>query len=387
MFGGLVRLARTPEQLVDQTVQQQHGLVHQLFRRARQPDQAAEHRQPQTTLLVGGKLLGGVDHHRRQDGLLFQRVQHGVERNRLELDHHGIRPLRLASQGGEVGDHVQVAEALTQQLGGFRLRPDQGDPAPLLGDEALHLVQGGDHGVAFNRLGGEAERSHGQAQAPLVVGRDHVDRNVARLGRALQEVQQSQAVHVGQADVEHDRLGPEPAGQSRSGRALAGDHASEARIAHQLEQDRGEPRIVLDDQHHRVVGRDLVPIVRHRLDALRLDRRQGEGANHRTGRRPRQHGRLSLRTEIQRHVQRKGRTPAGPGGHPEFAAQHAGDLAADRQAQPRAAVLSAGGAVRLLERLEDDPLLVLWDADAGVLDLERQDLAGPVEVIVGRAPA
>jgi len=40
-------------------------------------------------------------------------------------------------------------------------------------------------------------------------------------------------------------------------------------------------------------------------------------------------------------------------------------LAADGQAQAGAAVLAAGAAVRLLERLEDDLLLVRRDADAG----------------------
>ena len=50
----------------------------------------------------------------------------------------------------------------------------------------------------------------------------------------------------------------------------------------------------------------------------------------------------------------------------DLAAEQPGDLAADRQAQARAAVLAAGAAVGLLERLEDDLLLVRRDADAGV---------------------
>ena len=50
----------------------------------------------------------------------------------------------------------------------------------------------------------------------------------------------------------------------------------------------------------------------------------------------------------------------------DLAAQQPGDLAADRQAQPRAAVLPARAAVGLLERLEDDLLLVRRDADARV---------------------
>ena len=50
------------------------------------------------------------------------------------------------------------------------------------------------------------------------------------------------------------------------------------------------------------------------------------------------------------------------------AAEQVGDLAADRQTQPGATVLAAGGAVGLLERTEDHLQLLLGDADAGVDD-------------------
>jgi hypothetical protein len=78
---------------------------------------------------------------------------------------------------------------------------------------------------------------------------------------------------------------------------------------------------------------------------------------------------------------------AGRGDDLQLAAQQAGDLAADRQAQARAAVLAAGGAVGLLEGLEDDPLLVLGNADAGVGDREGQHLARLVQVVVAQRPA
>ena len=50
----------------------------------------------------------------------------------------------------------------------------------------------------------------------------------------------------------------------------------------------------------------------------------------------------------------------------DLAAEKPRDLAADREAEAGAAVLAARGAVGLLEGLEDDALLVLGDADAGV---------------------
>src|SRR6185369_15362736 len=58
----------------------------------------------------------------------------------------------------------------------------------------------------------------------------------------------------------------------------------------------------------------------------------------------------------------------------DLAAEQTRDLAADREAETRAAVLAARRAVGLLERLEDEALLVARNADARVLDEEADDL-------------
>ena len=55
----------------------------------------------------------------------------------------------------------------------------------------------------------------------------------------------------------------------------------------------------------------------------------------------------------------------------DFAAEQVRQLAADRQSQAGAAVLAARAGVGLLERLEDDFLLVGRDADAGVASPRR----------------
>ncbi len=55
----------------------------------------------------------------------------------------------------------------------------------------------------------------------------------------------------------------------------------------------------------------------------------------------------------------------------DLAAQQVGQFAADRQPQAGAAVFAAGAGIGLLERLEDDSLLVQRNADAGIGDLER----------------
>src|ERR687894_629001 len=56
--------------------------------------------------------------------------------------------------------------------------------------------------------------------------------------------------------------------------------------------------------------------------------------------------------------------------HVERAAEQAGDLTRYREAEPSAAVLAARAALPLLEGLEDQPQLVLRDADSGVPDRE-----------------
>ena len=72
---------------------------------------------------------------------------------------------------------------------------------------------------------------------------------------------------------------------------------------------------------------------------------------------------------------------------PDLAAQQRGQFAADRQPQAGAAVLARGSRIGLLEGLEDQPLLVGRDADAGVLDRERDDLRRLAEHRMIGAPA
>ena len=61
-------------------------------------------------------------------------------------------------------------------------------------------------------------------------------------------------------------------------------------------------------------------------------------------------------------------------GQLDLAAEQLRDLAADRQAEPGPPEPAARRPVRLLERLEDDPVLVGRDADAGVGDAEGDHL-------------
>jgi hypothetical protein len=80
-----------------------------------------------------------------------------------------------------------------------------------------------------------------------------------------------------------------------------------------------------------------------------------------------------------RQVEREGATAADPTDHANFTAEQSRNFATDREAKTRAAVFSAGSAVGLLKCFEDDSLFFRRDADAGIVDRERYDLAGPVQ--------
>src|SRR6202008_1413649 len=76
------------------------------------------------------------------------------------------------------------------------------------------------------------------------------------------------------------------------------------------------------------------------------------------------------RAERLRQVQRERATTSRRARKLNFTTEQAGDLAADRQAQARPAILPARAPVGLLEGLEDDLLLVERNADSRVLDRE-----------------
>ena len=71
----------------------------------------------------------------------------------------------------------------------------------------------------------------------------------------------------------------------------------------------------------------------------------------------------------------------------DFAAEQAGQLAADGKTKAGAAIFAAGRGIGLLECLEDDLLLLLRNADAGVGDFESDDSGGLIEHRMIAAPA
>src|SRR5262249_25889173 len=85
--------------------------------------------------------------------------------------------------------------------------------------------------------------------------------------------------------------------------------------------------------------------------------------------------RASLFLQFRRQVERKRAPLARRALDANLAAEQAGHLSADRKAEASAAELPARRSVGLLERLEDQLLLVARNADARVAHLERDDAA------------
>ena len=83
-------------------------------------------------------------------------------------------------------------------------------------------------------------------------------------GIVAQQVEQHEAVDVGQAEVERDRARPHLADHRDGARAGRGNHALQALLVRQFEQDAGEGRVVLDDQHERMAV-ELVAVVGRRI--------------------------------------------------------------------------------------------------------------------------
>src|SRR5262249_12809650 len=85
-------------------------------------------------------------------------------------------------------------------------------------------------------------------------------------------------------------------------------------------------------------------------------------------------------------VQREGAAPVYDAVNLDLAAEQRRELAADGEAEARAAIAPAGARIGLLEGLEDQFLLVAGNADAGVRDVKADDARRLVEDTVLRIP-
>jgi hypothetical protein len=106
-----------------------------------------------------------------------------------------------------VGNDLHGAEVSRSVSAASPLAADQDRERPVVATSFLTFSRVETTASLLDRLAGEAQGAHRQAQPAVVVGRDHLHRDVPGLGRALEQIEQGQAVHVGQADVQHDGVG------------------------------------------------------------------------------------------------------------------------------------------------------------------------------------
>jgi len=103
---------------------------------------------------------------------------------------------------------------------------------------------------------------------------DPVDRNVTRRRIVLEAVEQHPAIHVGQPEIERDRVGLDRACELESWLPRRRYDALEAALPRDLQQCLREREVVLDEEQHAVAGLERVVVIRDRArqDRWRLDR-------------------------------------------------------------------------------------------------------------------
>ena len=247
------------------------------------------------------------------------------------------------------------------------------------------------------RLDEAGKRAMQQPVQPPFFNREHLHRDVTHRRILLEIVEDGPAQHIGQEDVQRDGGRPILSCHRQRHLPTVGDDAFESLGAHQFEEEARVMRVILDDEQHLVAFVNVLAIVPHRTfphRTFKLDRRRlvnWRGQRRRCRRRwrlDRWRGGDTCRPGVcGRQVQREGAALARNARQLDFATEQRGQLTADRQAEAGAAVFAARPGIGLLERLEDQPLFLGCDADAGVDHLDREGLRHrPQDRMAGRPP-
>ena len=286
---------------------------------------------------------------------------------------------RQASDSRHRGD--AVADRVDQRQAPVRIGVDDQDIALRAQPVAVDGLEYPGELVRRDRFGRHAGGALAHQRIEIVGARDDVDRHALGLGIVAQKVEQHPAVDVGEPEIEGDGVRHQLSRQCQRTRTGRRQHALQAGGTGKTEQKPAEGGVVLDDQHDAIARHDAVAIVgefRQRL-ADQSGRRQRRQLDALLGRRADCRAR-----PVERNDQRERRALARHAFDPELAAEQAGDLAADRQSEPGAAIFAAGGSVGLLEGFEDQLLLVLGNADAGIGDGDRQRSRGHDRAVARR---
>ena len=244
----------------DAPVQEQRGLVEQLLVRLGTLEDERLDQVAQLRLLRGAQVLGGVNDDRQAaravatDGLdQLQRrpcpaAPGRARRNRTIARCSACNASRAGADARDVTSPLPMT---------FRISPrcrssSSTSSSSLTGRARNSSVRASAccKRRVIHRLFQHRERAHLQAALARIVDGDDVDRDVPRVGAALENVEQAPAVHVRQVDVESDQRRAEAAHQRQRAAAGRRHDGLEAAIVRQVEQDAAELRVVLDDQQH-----------------------------------------------------------------------------------------------------------------------------------------
>ena len=106
--------------------------------------------------------------------------------------------------------------------------------------------------TSSSRSAGLQRKAHGakrQRRLCVVVDRHHVDRNVSRVGIALQPIEQGQSGTVGKDDVQQNAVRRGSRASAMPSSVVVAIDAVEVELVREIEENPGERDVVLDDQN------------------------------------------------------------------------------------------------------------------------------------------
>ena len=154
-----------------------------------------------------------------------------------------------------------------------------------------------------------------------------MDRHAARQRIMLQQVEQHEAVYVGQAEIQRNGIRLQLAGHRQCAGTGRGHYSLQSDLVREIEQDRGEGRIVLDNQNEGIIAQ-LITII-HDLEVGRQRARDHRTAVVVARRRSARHAGGNA-DRLHWNEQGEGRSLTGPRLDLQLAAEQARDFAADR---------------------------------------------------------
>ncbi len=263
-------------QVSDNPMQEQRRLVQQALGRFHALDHDAARHGVQPRVFVGREFAPGEHHHRdiAKRRIVANSLQHLEPRHvgQLQVEHHAIdavvAQLQQRARAG-IGRHDFYIVG-SQQFGdalalGFIVFDQQQTLAARLG-VALDAGKGILQAFRGGRLLHERKRAARQTVMAILVQGDDLHGNVP-CGRILLELAQYRpAEHVGQENIERYGGRMMRARQRERIRAPMRDQHLESFVLRQIDHDARIMRIVLDDQHHAVVRREIVAVIDDLLD-------------------------------------------------------------------------------------------------------------------------